>query len=42
MFDDMLAVISSKNEGFSLLIQSQELAGMQKKIFDLLWATHKA
>ncbi len=40
MFDDMLAVISSKNEGFSLLIQSQELAGMQKKIFDLLWATH--
>ncbi len=41
LFDDMMAVISSKNEGFSLLIQSQELAGMQKKIFDLLWATHK-
>lgn len=42
MFDDMLAVISSKNEGFSLLIQSQELAGMQKKIFDLLWATYRS
>lgn len=41
MFDDMLAIISAKNKGFSLLIQSQELAGMQKKIFDLLWATHK-
>lgn len=40
MFDDMLAVISSKNEGFSLLIQSQKLVGMQKMIFDLLWATH--
>lgn len=41
LFDDMMAVISSKNEGFSLLIQSHELVGMQKKIFDLLWATHK-
>lgn len=41
LFDDMMAVISSKNEGFSLLIQSHELVSMQKKIFDLLWATHK-
>jgi len=40
MFDDMLAVISSKNEGFSLLIQSHELVGMQKKIFDLLWEAY--
>lgn len=39
MFDDMLAVISSKNEGYSLLIQSAEFVTMQKKIFDLLWNT---
>jgi sugar-specific transcriptional regulator TrmB len=40
MFDDYLAIISSKDEGFSLLIQSLELVRMQKKIFDLLWATY--
>lgn len=42
MFDDYLVVISSKDEGFSLLIQSLELARMQKKIFELLWATYGA
>lgn len=42
MFDDMLAVISSKDEGFSLLIQSREMANMQKKIFELLWTTHRS
>lgn len=41
MFDDYLAIISSKDEAFSLLIQSQELSRMQKKIFDLLWMTHQ-
>ncbi len=39
MFDTTLAIISSKEEGFSLIIESRELAMMQKKIFDLLWAT---
>lgn len=40
MFDTTLAIISSKEEGFSLMIESRELASMQKKIFDLLWATY--
>lgn len=37
IFDDKLAVISSKEESFSVVLQSQELANMQGKLFDLLW-----
>lgn len=41
MFDTTLAIISSKEEGFSLLIESKELTNMMKKIFDLLWSQHQ-
>ncbi len=41
MYDDKLAVISSREENFALLIRSRELSGMQKKIFELLWASLK-
>lgn len=40
MFDTTLAIISSKDEGFSLLIESKELTNMIKKIFDLLWSQY--
>lgn len=39
MFDDKLAVLSSKEENFALLIESRELAQMQKKLFELIWPT---
>ncbi|HLD32146.1 MAG TPA: helix-turn-helix domain-containing protein [Candidatus Peribacteraceae bacterium] len=39
MYDDKLAIISSKEENYSLLIESAELAEMQKKLFSLLWGT---
>ena len=41
LFDTTLAVISSKDEGFSLLIESKEFTNMMKKIFDLLWSQYK-
>ncbi|MFA6917902.1 MAG: urea ABC transporter substrate-binding protein [Candidatus Gracilibacteria bacterium] len=37
IYDNKLAVISSKEEGFSLIIESRELAEMQKKIFGMMW-----
>lgn len=37
LFDDKLAIISSKEEQFSVILQSKELASMQKKLFELLW-----
>ena len=37
IYDNKLAVLSSKNEGFSMLIESEELSSMQQKLFDLLW-----
>ncbi len=37
MFDSRIAVISSKDEGFSLLIESRELSTMLKKLFDFIW-----
>ena len=37
MYDHKLAIISSKEENFALLIESKELAEMQKKLFSLLW-----
>lgn len=41
IFDTTLAVISSKDEGFSLLIESKEMTNMMKKIFDLLWLQYQ-
>lgn len=38
IFDDILAVISSSDEDFSLLIQSRELSAMQRTLFDLIWS----
>ncbi|MDA1209241.1 MAG: urea ABC transporter substrate-binding protein [bacterium] len=37
LFDDKLALISSKEESFAAIIQSSELISMQSKLFDLLW-----
>ncbi len=37
LYDNKVALISSKEEGFALRIESQEFTSMMKKIFDLLW-----
>ncbi len=37
MFDNKLAILASKAEDFSVLIESRELMEMQKKLFQLLW-----
>lgn len=37
MYDNKLAIISSREENFALIIESKELAEMQKKLFSLLW-----
>ena len=37
LFDNTLALLSSKSENFALVIESTEFASMQKKLFDLLW-----
>lgn len=37
IYDNKLAVISSKEEGFALIIESMELAEMQKKLFKMMW-----
>lgn len=37
IYDDKLAIISSREENFALIIQSRELAEMQKKMFSLIW-----
>jgi sugar-specific transcriptional regulator TrmB len=44
LFDNKIAVISSKEEDFSLIIESRELSEMQKKLFEVLWgmAAHSA
>lgn len=39
MYDGTLAIISSAQESFAMLIESRELAEMQKKLFSLLWRT---
>jgi len=39
MYDNKLAVISSKEENFALIIESKELVDMQKKLFNILWTT---
>ncbi len=37
IYDHKLGILSSKDEGFALLIESRELAEMLGKLFDLLW-----
>ncbi len=37
LFDDHIVIISSNREHFALVITSAETAGMQKKLFALLW-----
>lgn len=39
IFDDKLAILSSPEENFGLIIESRELTAMQGKLFELLWAT---
>ena len=39
MFDHSLAIISSPQENFAVIIESKEFADMQKKLFELLWKT---
>ena len=39
LFDDKVAILSSPEEKISLLIESRHIAEMQKKLFDLLWAS---
>lgn len=41
LFDQRLALLSSKAESFALIIESRELCEMQKKLFLLLWNTAK-
>lgn len=38
IYDDKVAYISSRRENFALLIQSAEFAGLQKALFETLWA----
>lgn len=37
IYDHKIALISSKNEGYAVLIESEELADMQQKLFSILW-----
>lgn len=39
VYDDKVAMISTKEEKFGFIIQSHEFAEAQKEIFDLLWST---
>jgi hypothetical protein len=39
LYDQRLAVISTREEEFALIVESRELCGMQKKLFELLWRT---
>ncbi len=38
-FDDTVVILSSAQENFALLIESHDLASMQKRLFDVLWNT---
>lgn len=38
IYDDKVAYISSRRENFALLIESVEFAGLQKALFETLWA----
>lgn len=37
IYDDKITLISSKDENFSLIIQSKELSNMQRHLFELIW-----
>ena len=37
LFDDKIAILSSLDENFALLIESHEYADMQQKLFNMLW-----
>lgn len=37
LFDDSIAVLSSKEESFALIIESSEYKRMQGKLFEMLW-----
>lgn len=39
LYDDKILVITSKEENAAFIIQSRELATMQKKLFALIWET---
>lgn len=39
MYGNRIGIISSKEENFAVIIESKELADMQKRLFDLLWAS---
>ncbi len=41
IYDDKIAIISSKQENFAVIIRSQEFSQMQRKLFDLFWALGK-
>jgi len=38
IFDDKVALISSRRENFAMTIESEEFAGMQTHFFEVLWA----
>ncbi len=39
IFDDKIALLSSESESFGVLIESKEFSGMQRNIFELIWAS---
>ncbi len=39
IFDDKIAIISSSEENFALVIESQEYADMQQKLFTMVWSS---
>lgn len=41
LYDNKIAIVSSKEENFAVIIQSNELAEMQKKLFELVWQSLK-
>jgi sugar-specific transcriptional regulator TrmB len=38
IYDDKVAIVSSRRENFGMTIQSEELARMQENLFSVLWA----
>ncbi|MFA5664097.1 TrmB family transcriptional regulator [Castellaniella sp.] len=42
VYDDKVAYISSKKENFAMIVQSAEFAGLQKMLFETLWASCQA
>jgi len=37
IYDNKVAMISSKKENFAVIVESKEVSEMQKKLFDLIW-----